>query len=132
MTLQTSCIHGDKQPSEGMSISVMSRHTQSDGVTPDLEIFNHRFEWWFPDLGPPPKLVGAYYRGETSWSAFEVQYLEHIRKAELRDRLRWIAALASNRPVTLLCVEKEPDQCHRRLLAEELARLHSGLSTFIR
>lgn len=37
------------------------------------------------------------------------------------DALEDLAALAAERPVCLLCFERDPALCHRRLLAERLA-----------
>ncbi|MDO9231385.1 MAG: hypothetical protein Q7U36_02815 [bacterium] len=44
-------------------ISVMSRHTKEDGVTPDERIVEGvTFDEWQKDFAPPVKLIGAYYR----------------------------------------------------------------------
>jgi len=48
-------------------ISVISRPTLDDGITPDERIrggvTHHE---WIKDFAPPPKLIGSYKRGEIS------------------------------------------------------------------
>jgi uncharacterized protein (DUF488 family) len=46
---------------------------------------------------------------------------EVLPQAEATAALEELAALARERPVCLLCFERDPAFCHRRLLAERLA-----------
>ena len=46
---------------------------------------------------------------------------EVLASAEAGAALDELAHLARSRPVCLLCFERDPAQCHRRLLAERLA-----------
>ena len=46
---------------------------------------------------------------------------EVLPSAEAEAALDELTALACSRPVCLLCFERDPAQCHRRLLAERLA-----------
>jgi uncharacterized protein (DUF488 family) len=52
-------------------------------------------------------------------------YERHLEKPEARHELEELTALAkTGQPICLLCYERDPAQCHRQRLAEELnARL---------
>lgn len=60
--LFTKSIHKPVQPEDGYRISVMSRHTLSDGKTPDPLITGKSYIEWWKDLAPRDTLVGAWYR----------------------------------------------------------------------
>ena len=131
MSLQTLPIKQPRSIIDGLRISVMSRHTLSDGKTLDPEITNNLFDIHLPELGPPPKLVGGYYRREVSWSEFVVKYLEYIRQEEVIIILWDLILLSQEIKVTLLCIENSPQFCHRRLLAQECQRLSSQVDVNI-
>jgi len=46
MPLHTKSIRSARKESDGLRISIMSRHTLKDGKTPDLEITNASFDEW--------------------------------------------------------------------------------------
>lgn len=117
--LKTRSIKTPAEADDGLRISVMSRHTLPDGVTPDLEITQQHYDWWLPGLfGPPPSLVGAYYREEITWNEFEKQYNQHLQRQPLQQSIELLGAYALESNVTLLCIEEKPLKCHRRLLAQ--------------
>lgn len=49
-------------------------------------------------------------------------YESHLRTAEFADALGRLETLARERATAFLCAEKEPTRCHRRFIAQELAR----------
>lgn len=112
---------------DGVRISVMSRHTLNDGTTPDERITSNSYNKWGKEFAPPDKLIRDYYRKENdekkiSWNEFEQQYISHIRKPEIADKVKSLAQRGLEETITLLCIEDKPDNCHRRLLAEECQR----------
>jgi len=117
--LKTKSIKAPIEPSDGLRISVMSRHTLNDGITPDPEISPDSYDEWWPELAPSPKLVGDHYKRNLSWIEFERRYLGELLD---KPKLEELIGLALCRTVTILCVESSPDECHRRLLAEECGR----------
>lgn len=126
--LYTKSIHSERFPNHARHISVMSRHTEDDGITPDKKIVEGvSFDEWLRELAPPDKLVGAYYREELDWDEYERQYLDYLRGPGVRQQVHNFAKRCTNETITLLCVENEPDKCHRRILAEELHRLEPSL-----
>ena len=69
-------------------------------------------------LAPSRALLRAFKAGAMDWDAFRDRYLEEMKAAEPQTEVRRLAALASTRPVTLMCVCKEEARCHRSLLKE--------------
>jgi hypothetical protein len=66
------------------------------------------------------------YKASGDWDSYEKAYLEKIRRNPLAQK--WIQnrsneALIAN--ILLVCYEKDPAHCHRRLLAEEISRFKS-------
>ena len=125
--LFTKSIIKEKEPNE-KRVSVMSRHTREDGITPDERIIEGvTFDEWRKEFAPPGKLVGAYYRKEVPWEDFEKLYLEYLRSDEIRPKVEAFAKRCTEETITLLCIEDTADKCHRRLLAEELQKYQPKL-----
>ncbi len=127
--LRTRSIKAAKRDTDGLRISVMSRHTLSDGITPDPEITEHLYDIWWRRLAPPSRLVGEWYRGVLEWEQFEALYLEYLVTQSLS--LRVLAKIARETNVTVLCVEEDPSYCHRRLLAQRCGVLDPALAIAI-
>ncbi len=123
--LFTSCIFKD-QPEGVLRVSVMSRHTLNDGKTNDHRI-EGRFNIHLSILGPSPKLVGEYYKRGLSWETFKQRYLEEISLEPKSSVVKILARLAMSSDVVILCVEEDPDTCHRKILAEECAKYEPSL-----
>lgn len=127
--LHTISLFSPLEMDEGrIRISVISRPTLDDGITIDERIkegvTHHE---WIKDFAPPPKLIGAYKRKEINWEEYEKQYLKFLRSPELKEKVKAFALRCTQEKITLACIEKKPNQCHRRLLAEELKTHQSTL-----
>lgn len=85
------------------------------------------FDEWMRGLVPPANLVGSYYRKEMGWDEYESAYLDFLRSEEIAPLVEVFARRCTEETITLLCVEDKADNCHRRLLAEELQRKEPGL-----
>ncbi len=125
--LKTKCILYPYDKRDGIRISVMSRHTLNDGITPHPEINGSCYNLWIPDLAPPLKLIGDYYKRGLSWEKFEERYLYYIRNSGVDDVIKNLARRSLNTDITLLCIEPTSEHCHRRLLAEEFKLYLHGL-----
>ncbi len=123
--LFTKCILSPRGESDGIRISVMSRHTLNDGVTPDDRITE--FDLHMPIFGPSPRLIGSYYRGLVPWELFSAAYSTEMRFSEKAGAVAQLARLALEHDVTLLCIEEDHHHCHRSLLAEEILRKEPNL-----
>lgn len=72
-----------------------------------------------PELAPTAAVLDAY-REDHDWDAYVVAFealMDERRIAATLDR-----ALFAEGPCCLLCSEPTPEHCHRRLVAERLAR----------
>ena len=120
--LKTKSILDLKEDTDGLRISVMSRHTLNDGATPHPEISDSNYDQWLTILSPPARLLGDYYKRELPWKQFEQLYLDHIRQPSIQTEVKRLAERSLGSEITLLCIEESPDFCHRRILAEECKR----------
>jgi len=107
-------------------ISVISRPTLDDGITPDERIIkNITHHEWLREFAPQPKLVGSFKRNEIGWEEYEREYLTFLRT--IREKVKLLSNRCLYQKITLSCVEDEAIFCHRRLLAEELQRHQPSL-----
>ncbi len=116
MALYTKCILAPREVADGLRVSVMSRHTHDDGITPDERICD--YDKHLPELGPSPVLIGSYLKRNLSWEAFAKRYLAEMRRPLAHRCVVSLAATALVSDVTLLCIERGVTYCHRGLLAE--------------
>ncbi len=129
--LRTKCILAPIEPSDGCRISIMSRHTLSDGITLDTRITPVHYDLHFPVLAPPPSLLGDYYKRGLAWDEFERRFIEYLHLSHVMCVLRELALRALDEEVTLLCIEETPEYCHRRIVAQECALLVHTLTVCI-
>ncbi len=123
--LFTKCILCAPSPSDGIRISVMSRHTHNDGITVDKRLIG--FDIHAPILGPSPRLIGDYYKRGLSWEEFCVRYQQEIRTDRKASVVHILAYAALKRNITILCIEEGASLCHRSLLANECKRIFPEL-----
>ena len=130
--LRTKCIIAPIEDSDGLRISIMSRHTLNDSITPHPQITSSTYDLWMKPLAPPAKLVGDYYKRGLPLEEFKARYLEYIRRPEVVPEVQNLAQRALEEVVTILCIEPIPEPCHRKVLAEECKRYEPGLVLNIR
>ena len=129
--LLTNSIYSPRKPEQGLRVSVMSRHTLEDGVTPDPKIKRDSYDLWLKILAPPAKLIGDYLKRGLSWEGYEEQYKKYLKRKYPKIILHYIASAALKENLTLLCVEESTEKCHRRLLVEECKRIEPSLEVRI-
>lgn len=130
--LKTKYILARIETDDGKRISVMSRHTLNDGVTPHPQITSKHYEGHMPELRPPARLIGDYYKRGLSWERFEECYIQYIRSPDISIKVQELARNAISSNITLLCIENLPTNCHRRLLAEECRKYQPDLFLMIK
>jgi uncharacterized protein YeaO (DUF488 family) len=123
--LFTKSILKAQEVSDGVRISVMSRHTLIDGVTPDVRITPKCYDEWESELAPPERLVGDYYKRNLTWEKFKEEYLVFLQQN--MGKVKELARRAIFNDITILCIEDSPKYCHRRLLAEECQKYEQSL-----
>ena len=86
------------------------------------------------ELGDPP--AGREAARSGNWAKFRAIFSGVIRSPEGQAALSRIEVLTSTQTVCLLCYERNPVECHRKIVADELeARVgirtrHIGVRTF--
>lgn len=76
-----------------------------------------------PDrLAPTKLLLEDAKSGKISWEEYRHRYLAWIHTREGVLRMKEIGELAKNNDVVLICYEKDHNHCHRKLLAESIAK----------
>lgn len=117
--LRTKCILAPIEVDDGTRISIMSRHTLNDGVTPDVRITPDKYNFWWNFFAPSPKLVGDYYKRGLSFEKYKKDFLEYLRTPAMRARVSDLANRCIDETITLMCIELTPENCHRSVVASE-------------
>ncbi len=125
MTIYTKSIYKLPSDEDGVRISVMSRHTLSDGRTPDLAIMP--WHEHLKKLSPAEKDVGAFYRHELERQELLRRYREHLQEPDISLEVQKLAKRALQDDITILCVEENAADCHRGVLAEECKKYEPSL-----
>jgi uncharacterized protein YeaO (DUF488 family) len=73
----------------------------------------------------------AYYKRGLSWEDFKKGYLEFLKKPETQAKISLLIDMTKTQIVTVLCVEDNPEFCHRKLLLEEIQRLDPNIKVII-
>ena len=76
-----------------------------------------------PLLAPTAELLDAYRKRRIGWAGYERKFNDLIRERSIGDKF---APEFFERPTVLLCSERTPDQCHRRLVLEYFQRVWDG------
>ncbi len=76
-----------------------------------------------PDLAPTPELLNGYKKKEISWDTYEDRYLKLAAERGMDEAMRGELRDGD----CLLCSERMPSCCHRRLLAEFLENRIGGM-----
>lgn len=117
--LRTGSILSPRADGDGLRISIMSRHTLDDGVTPNPRIKGDLFDEHWPELAPSLRDVGAYYRGEIPFAELADRYRAKLVEDNLAiSKIGELVNLATERDVTVLCIEDGSEVCHRGVLAQ--------------
>lgn len=74
-------------------------------------------------LAPNPSLFENYKNGKTSWDEYEKIYNKFL---DTQANLDFFYAF-KNKRICILCAESTPENCHRRLIAEKIAKTHDDV-----
>lgn len=78
-----------------------------------------------PLLAPTQEMLDDYKKRKGTWQEYEQKFLALMSDRQIEDKInRSIFAL----PTVLLCSELKPDNCHRRLVLEYLAKKWGDLT----
>jgi uncharacterized protein YeaO (DUF488 family) len=110
MSLKTKSIYDEKVKSDGVRILVTRFYPRG--------IKRTHFDLWFRNASPEAALLKKYKTGALNWREFSKRFKEQLRaslesKKAVQDL---IELLREGKTVTLLCYEREGQNCHRYLL----------------
>ncbi len=71
---------------------------------------------YMPQLAPSRELLHGFKHGGTSWVEYAGAYVAQMRNPDAVAAIHELATLATDDTVTIMCVCREDDQCHRVLL----------------
>ncbi len=120
MTLRSKSVQEQRDPIDGTRVCIMRK----PGEHIDWDI-------WMPTLAPPLHLHKAYQSGEKCWEEYVPIFNDEVIRC-FNHHIRLLAEMAKNNSITVLCWEKTPEQCHRRLIVEEAAKIDPTLEIEIK
>ena len=82
------------------------------------EICNCKYEYRV-DMAPTKELLNGYKKGAFDWKEYEKKFIPLIQQRSVADN--FVKKYCKYENICLLCSEREPTYCHRRLVAEEIA-----------
>lgn len=88
----------------------------SHGVVPQFVMLNRGNN----EVAPNKELLEMYKSGQASWNAYTLAYEMLLNSDDAYDWMFQAVADAKTLHVVLICFEKSPEHCHRRLLAEKI------------
>lgn len=97
-------------PSESDGLRVLATRYWPRGISKD------RVDKYVIDLAPSRTLLHQYRDGQLTWRVFRRQYLLEMGSETARAEVHGLAKIARTRPVTVMCVCRDEERCHRSLL----------------
>jgi uncharacterized protein YeaO (DUF488 family) len=108
-------VYDKPESSDGQRILVMRLWPR--GVSKEKA----RIDGWMKELGTERDLIKKWKSGKVSWNEFEKEYRKSLNGKE--DILRDLAVRSRRGNITLLCTDKDPEHCHRTILADEIRKI---------
>ncbi len=114
--------------------SILEKPSKEDGlricVMRTIRSF-YDFDIWWKRLAPSLNLLRDYNNSKIEWEEYVVQYKKEVL-IPCEESVRILSGIAMKKDITLLCHEKTPNKCHRRLLAEECKKYRPKLKLIIK
>ncbi len=120
MTLLTKSIQNKSVKNDGIRICVMRKPGKKA-----------KYDIWMPVLAPSKSLLDNYHKKKINWEIYEKRFKTEVIKKQ-KKFLQLFTYMALRNKITILCWEKTPEQCHRRLIAEECMRINKKLKIIIK
>lgn len=98
------------------NVSQLSGFTKKNDLSFFLKTILHWDYFYFPELAPTKDILDDYKHKKITWEEYESSYLELLHKRGVEKCM----TKETLKDSVLLCSEKNPDFCHRRLAAEYL------------
>ncbi|MDE2439063.1 MAG: DUF488 family protein [Patescibacteria group bacterium] len=113
MAIKTKSIYEPKEESDGLRILVTRYWPRG--------IKKEHFNSWHKELAPSKHLLQSFKEGSIDWLHFE--FLYRLEMNAQYASIMEASEIASKTTITLLCHEREGQNCHRHILKQLIASL---------
>jgi len=120
MALFTKSIQAKPSKKDGIRICIMRR--------PDSWAV---FDMWMPTLSPSHKLLDDAHAKIINWMGYEKRFKKEVL-IKNKKYIELLCDMAKDRDITILCWEKTPEHCHRRLVADECIKIKKDLKVILK
>jgi len=116
MTVRTKSIYEAISNEDGLRVLITRYYPR--GVKRD------RFDLWLKGASPTIDLLKTYRSGSIDWSEFRKRFSKQLNsEVESKSAIKELLGLAKKRKnITLLCYEREGQNCHRQIVKAKLDR----------
>ncbi len=108
MPVRAKSIYEEASPDDG--VRILTTNYWPRGVTKE------RAGTYVRALAPTRELLHAFKGGEIDWPEYKRRYLAEMEGERQREEIARIAELARTETVTVMCMCKDENICHRGLL----------------
>jgi uncharacterized protein YeaO (DUF488 family) len=108
MPVRAKSIYEDAAPDDG--VRILTTNYWPRGIS------RERAGTYKRVLGPSRELLRGFKDGAVDWPEYERRYLAEMEGDTQRAEIDELARIATTETITVMCVCKTDDQCHRRLL----------------
>jgi len=120
MALYTKSIQEKPSKKDGIRICIMRR--------PDSWAI---YDIWMPILAPSHKLLDDAHAKKIDWDGFEKRFKKEVIIGQ-KKFLNLLIEISLKNTITIVCWEKTPEHCHRRLVAEACKKINKKLKVILR
>lgn len=118
MKIRTKSIYDEKDPSDGTRILITRFYPRGVKRT--------RFDLWIRGVSPQPELLKEYKSGGITWSEFSRRFGAQLSKLEeSKEAINQLIEILRTDDITLLCYEKEGENCHRTIVKSRILKMMS-------
>ena len=111
--IKTKSIYQEKEKGDGTRILITRFYPRGVKKT--------KFDLWIRGASPEKDLLKKYRSGKISWVQFSKKFKEQLYNLEeSKNAMKQISETAKRKNVTLLCYEKEGENCHRIIVKSVL------------
>lgn len=120
MALYTKSIALPVEKSDGKRICIMRK--------PDA---GAKYDLWISELSPSPELREKTKQG-IGWEKFKIEFEKELQGKEAQKALKKLIEMSENHDITIMCIEPDPNFCHRSLVAQVCQKLNPKLKVIIK
>lgn len=119
MPVRTKCLFDTPEPEDGLRVLITRWYPRG--------LRSSFYDEWSHALAPDAALLREYKHGGLPWDRFIARVRDRFETDPLAAKaLDKLARVSMHDTVTLLCYEKEGDDCHRHLVKELIDRRIDG------